>query len=144
MEDLIKANTAALIALTEAIYKMVGEKPEIGGAPFSEEEIQVHSELMELHAHRAESKALAAEPVPRESILGAVPEKDNVEVDYQTTKDLIGKLALNHRDAIKALNAKYDLKVFADILVDKNDIAKGVKDEDILWNYYTELKALDN
>lgn len=67
---------------------------------------------------------------------------DNGQLLYVKTKDLIYQLAKDHRDAIKALNKKYELKVFDDILIDKNDPTKGVTSTTKLNEYYKELTSL--
>jgi len=64
------------------------------------------------------------------------------KVSYEEVKDLILKLAPTQRDAIKALNTKYELAKFADILNDSNDAESGVKDAAKLDAYHAELSKL--
>jgi hypothetical protein len=63
-------------------------------------------------------------------------------VGYHEVRELINIKAMLHREEIKALNAKYGLKVFADVLIDKEDVNKGVKDPEVVNKYYEDLAAL--
>lgn len=63
-------------------------------------------------------------------------------IDYALVKTQINKAAINHRDEIKALNAKFGFKIFADILIDQKDPSKGVKDPAVLEDYYMQLLAI--
>jgi hypothetical protein len=118
IEAYIQGNTEAIQGLTEAIIKLtiaLEQKPTCGCGPKT--------------AAKAVVKTVE-EPVKEAS------------VDFPTAKALINSLALTHREEIKALNKKYELGVFADLLIDKNDVSKGVKNTETLEKYYAELQAM--
>lgn len=117
IETLIQNNTAAMIQLTEAILGM--QHPLV----------------------KKEEKPVAE--VSQKAVV-KTPEVAAKKVEFAAVKELIKKLAAEHRDAIKGLNAKYALGVFDDILLDKKDPSKGVKDEAKLASYYADLAALEN
>lgn len=116
IETLIQGNTNSITELTEAVIK-----------------------LTTALAQRLNS--VPSEPV-KETIWLDEPTKAP-DLDYPTVRALISSLALTHRDEIKALNKKYSLSVFADLLVDKDDISKGVVDFEKLESYYAELTRIE-
>lgn len=118
LEDAIRGNTAAIIALTEALLK----KELV--ANVEPAKINVVTEI------KVEQTAEKSEPTP-----------DN-GLTYPQVRELVLFLAPDFRDEIQALNAKHGLKVLKNMLVDPNDTAKGVKDQGVLNRYYEELVAL--
>lgn len=124
IENMIQGNTNALLSLTEAIIKLERLLADINTKEEAQEPVFVTAGVdvsKELAFHNVRIKKL----------------------DYAEVKGLINKLAMEHREAIKELNKKYKLGVFADILVDKDDPAKGVVDEEKLVSYHAELLSLE-
>lgn len=121
LEDVIRANTEAVIQLTEALLKI--NLPRDVVSPESVIDIQ-------------------------DSIKSTKEKEIELQIDiaapdlYKAVKALINKLALDHRDEIKALNQKYELKVFSDILIDKENVEKGVTDIKKLEAYHNDLLSL--
>lgn len=134
IETLIQGNTDALIGLTEAIIKLT--------AALDKKEPASNSQHIEIPFMAETMGALNSLSIskPVENVQKVIESPD---LDYPTVKTLINSLALTHRDEIKILNAKYHLAVFADILVDKNDVSKGVKDRVLLQQYYTDLTKIE-
>lgn len=64
-------------------------------------------------------------------------------LQFSDVKARVNEMAMNHRDAIKALNVKYGLKMLKDMLIDENDVNGGVKDQAALESYYEDLKNLE-
>lgn len=121
IEQIILGNTEALIKLTNAIEALT---------------------LMQAGAVKSGAAKVKAEKEPVKnspSVIKGEEQAVKEPVNYLTVKNLINKLALNHRDAIKELNKKHGLGVFADLLVDKNDVDSGVNDPKKLENYYADL-----
>ncbi len=115
IETLIQDNTNAIIGLTEVLIKLQR------GWITIEDPSGAIAEMI-----------VTEEPEPLK----------DPKLDYPTAKALISSLALTHREQIKELNKKYQLSVFAELLVDKNDVTKGVTDQEKLEHYYEDLLAL--
>ena len=122
IENVIQGNTEALLKLTEALIRL---DKTLAGINHAEAAPVVMSEGVDI------SKEIAAH------------NHRMTKLEYADVKGLISKLAMDHRDAIKELNRKYNLSVFADILIDKDDPSKGVVDEAKLESYHADLLKLE-
>jgi hypothetical protein len=129
LEDAIRANTEAVKVLTELLRKqteaVIKDKPLPVETPTKQ-----NIEPINTIVHNPEK-------------LHTDPFINYVDL-FLETKELINKLALKHRSEIKALNTKYGLSVFKDLLIDKDDPTKGVNEKDKLKKYHLDLLELDH
>ncbi len=149
IEDKLQYNTNALNRLAEILekmgawplveakgplksYQLLGE--EVTGASARRDQILQGMGATPLEG--SHQNALGVEMQEAEKL------KEHVYF-YEQGKATIKKLALNHRDEIKKLNASYGIERFSDMLVDPNDLKKGVKDFNVLQAYLEALSFID-
>ena len=126
LEDTIRANTEAILLLTETIIKQQTGINELS-------EVRSKKALVELTEQAQELKTGYQEP-----------EKIAPKLGYEDVRKLILELASAHLDAIKALNVKYGLKTAKDMLVDRGNPLGGVKDTKMLHDYFDALLDIKN
>lgn len=137
LEDLLRAHTEALIQNTEAVQlltqSLAGRTPTKGvtGKPVVKDEIKKPDATKE--EPKVESKKLEEDLAGNEQGFTPVP--------YADVRALVLKLAPNHRDAIKALNAKHGITKLPDLLDDLNDFAT-VNNQLKLEAIHDDLQAL--
>ncbi len=117
LEDVIKGNTEAIMLLTETLIKHF------------EANIKVD---LNSHNEKLEQPPLVEPPPPSKKIT------------YTDMRTLLVALANRYREDIKKLNEKYGLATTKDMLVDPDNSDGGVKDQNVLESYYSDLLYLDS
>jgi hypothetical protein len=118
LEQVIAANTEALINLTEILIKQ---------SLAAQNEIRIGPGELE---------------PPTAKKLKDIPTSKTAPIAYKAVRELVLKLAETHLDDIKEINKNHGIKKLSEILKDPDDINSSVLDQEKLEEIHNDLLAL--